>query len=281
MCQHVRQTGGANTSGRSSILFVRNDLHFQNGWSVVALSLTTGAVECLVAVTDAWPTDDEQHQASDQMWVMIKKRTRWTLTFRSRPTTDTSHSWCPAEGRGRRREWGISTEDTNGDTRRPGHCTIKRVRCNSLGCRHFSPPSHVIQVQKLKTASRRLRRLITCTWFVIYHHHHWPVVRKKSQCRCKCQQNVRLCTRRWANTRRGQGAGADTTTLDWVTYIVEVGELDLNGGRQESRGGVDDHRHHFGVEQGGVAAEREEVTRSVLVHMGLYRRMNMVNRSVW
>lgn len=44
---------------------------------------------------------------------------------------------------------------------------------------------------------------------------------------------------------------------------MEVGELDLNGGGQECRGGVDDHCHHLGVEEGGVAVEKGNIKQSV------------------
>lgn len=52
---------------------------------------------------------------------------------------------------------------------------------------------------------------------------------------------------------------------------MEVGELDLNGGGQESRGGLDDHRHHFGVKEGGVTVEKEDITVSV-IHVRHYSR---------
>lgn len=44
---------------------------------------------------------------------------------------------------------------------------------------------------------------------------------------------------------------------------MEVGELDLNGGGQVRRAGVDDHCHHLGVDEGGVAVEEENIAQSV------------------
>lgn len=43
---------------------------------------------------------------------------------------------------------------------------------------------------------------------------------------------------------------------------MEVGELDLNRGRHQVGGRLDDHCHHLGVEEGGVAAERRKGTHS-------------------
>lgn len=37
-------------------------------------------------------------------------------------------------------------------------------------------------------------------------------------------------------------------------HVVQVGELDLHGGGHQLGVGFDDHRHHFGVEDGGVTA---------------------------
>lgn len=43
---------------------------------------------------------------------------------------------------------------------------------------------------------------------------------------------------------------------------MEVGELDLNRGRQEIRGGLHNHCHYLGVEEGGVTVEKEEIRMS-------------------
>lgn len=44
---------------------------------------------------------------------------------------------------------------------------------------------------------------------------------------------------------------------------MEVGELNLNGGGQESRGWLDNHCHHLGVEEGGVTVEKDKIAQSV------------------
>lgn len=44
---------------------------------------------------------------------------------------------------------------------------------------------------------------------------------------------------------------------------MEVGELDLNGGREEIWGGLDDHGHHLGVDEGSVTAGKEKITQSI------------------
>lgn len=45
---------------------------------------------------------------------------------------------------------------------------------------------------------------------------------------------------------------------DGGTYIVQVGELDLHRGGHQVGVGLDDHRHHFGVEDGGVTVEQTQ-----------------------
>lgn len=47
------------------------------------------------------------------------------------------------------------------------------------------------------------------------------------------------------------------------TYIVQVGELDLHRGGHQVGVGLDDHRHHFGVEDGGITVE-QNTSRFVL-----------------
>lgn len=49
---------------------------------------------------------------------------------------------------------------------------------------------------------------------------------------------------------------------------MEVRELNLNGGGQQRRGGLDDHRRHLRVEEGGVAARTKKLRVSVRVRHG-------------
>lgn len=42
------------------------------------------------------------------------------------------------------------------------------------------------------------------------------------------------------------------------TYVVEMRELDFHGRREEGGSGLDNHRHHLGVEQGAVAVETKD-----------------------
>lgn len=63
------------------------------------------------------------------------------------------------------------------------------------------------------------------------------------------------------------------------THVVEVGELDLHGGGQQVRGGLDDHRHHLGVEQGCVAAEQTGLVSQMCVTMN--QEHNKGKGAIW
>lgn len=75
----------------------------------------------------------------------------------------------------------------------------------------------------------------------------------------KCQSLCALCC---TNTHRE----ADVFPLGWSlgTHIVQVGELDLDRGGQESRVGFNNHSYHLGVEQGGVTVREEHISLSKL-----------------
>ena len=64
----------------------------------------------------------------------------------------------------------------------------------------------------------------------------------------------------WGGGGGARRGGACVGQQVGTTHVVEMRELDFDGRRQQSRSGLDNHRHHLRVEEGAVAMETKRIS---------------------